>query len=79
MSAAMTSTTFAAKPPEILPPNIPIEEERKDDYNPQHYFPVKIGHFFHNNYRIITKLGYGGGSTVWLAEDINLYASFLRP
>lgn len=47
-----------------------IEEERKDDYDPRHFFPVNLGQVFCDTYRVVTKLGYGGSSTVWLAKDI---------
>lgn len=34
-------------------------------------YPVKIGDVLQNRYEIITKVGYGGCSTVWLARDLN--------
>lgn len=33
------------------------------------FYPVRIGELLHDRYRIITKLGFGGFSTVWLARD----------
>jgi len=53
-----------------MDPNIALEEERKDDYDPKHFYPVKLGEVFADAYQVITKLGYGGSSTVWLAKDV---------
>jgi serine/threonine-protein kinase SRPK3 len=49
-----------------------IEEETLPHYNPRHFFPVEPGKIFKERYETIAKLGYGGGSTVWLARDLNL-------
>jgi len=56
--------------PQLMDAEVPLEEERKDDYNPKHFYPVKLGEVFAEAYQVITKLGYGGSSTVWLAKDI---------
>jgi len=56
-----------------LAPDVPIEEERKATYNAQHFYPVKLGQVFDDTYQVITKLGYGGSSTVWLAKDVHRY------
>jgi serine/threonine-protein kinase SRPK3 len=47
----------------------PIEEQTLPRYHQKRYYPVKIGEVFNGQYRIITKLGYGAYSTVWLAQD----------
>ena len=47
----------------------PVEEETLPRYHQKRYYPVKIGDIFKNQYRVITKLGYGAYSTVWLARD----------
>ena len=47
-----------------------IEEERHPNYNPNSYFPTRLGQVLNDRYQIITKLGWGLGSTVWLAEDL---------
>ena len=65
--------SLASKQPELLPLDTLIEEECKDDYDPQHFFPVHLGQVFRDTYRVVTKVGYGGGSTVWLAKDIHRY------
>ncbi|KIM74474.1 hypothetical protein PILCRDRAFT_99152 [Piloderma croceum F 1598] len=41
-----------------MDPDVPLEEERKRDYDPKHFHSVKFG-----------ELGYGASSTVWLAKD----------
>ncbi|KAG6032239.1 hypothetical protein E4U41_007279 [Claviceps citrina] len=48
-----------------------ISEESLDRYCIGGYHPVKIGDSFnHGKYKIISKLGYGLYSTVWLALDL---------
>ncbi|PGH19338.1 CMGC/SRPK protein kinase [Polytolypa hystricis UAMH7299] len=46
-----------------------IEEQSLPRYHERHYYPVKIGEVFKDQYRVIAKLGYGAYSTVWLAWD----------
>jgi hypothetical protein len=52
-----------AIPASIAGFHIPVEEERKDDYDPKHFYP-ELGEVFDKAYQVITKLGYGGSSTV---------------
>ncbi|PGH14527.1 serine/threonine protein kinase [Helicocarpus griseus UAMH5409] len=47
----------------------PIEELLLPRYYERQYYPVKIGDVFKDQYRLISKLGYGAYSTVWLAWD----------
>ncbi|KAI9698963.1 MAG: hypothetical protein M1836_003152 [Candelina mexicana] len=54
----------------ILPSDQKIEEEAhgttlKDTYR---YYPVRIGDVIQKKYQVLGKLGYGLGSTVWLAN-----------
>jgi serine/threonine-protein kinase SRPK3 len=56
-----------------LPLDIPIEEERRKDYDPRHFYPVKLGEIFHDKYEVVVKVGFGGGSTVWLARNLQRY------
>jgi serine/threonine-protein kinase SRPK3 len=51
-----------------------IEEQKLPQFYQKKYYPVKIGDIFKQQYRIITKLGYGAYSTVWLARDEKLIA-----
>lgn len=53
--------------------NKAIEEQTLPFTHQKQYYPVKIGQIFNNRYRIITKLGYGAYSTVWLAWDERFY------
>ncbi|KAF4459651.1 kinase domain [Fusarium albosuccineum] len=50
--------------------NQPFEEERCRDYNPRHFYPARIGENLGGKYELISKLGWGSGSTVWLARPI---------
>lgn len=43
--------------------------EAIERYEPGGYYPVMIGDVLHNRYQIVDKLGFGGYSTVWLAQD----------
>ena len=47
-----------------------IEEETLPFYNPEKYYPVHIGEVFRLRYQVVTKLGYGVNSTVWLCRDL---------
>ena len=47
----------------------PIEEEKFNRGSQSHYYPVRIGDTLNNKYQIISKLGYGTSSTVWLVRD----------
>ncbi|KJX97122.1 protein kinase [Zymoseptoria brevis] len=50
-----------------MPP--PLEEQSLPRFHEKRYLPVSIGQLFNDRYRVITKLGYGAYSTVWLARD----------
>jgi serine/threonine-protein kinase SRPK3 len=47
-----------------------IEEEDVPSYIPEDYYPVYIGEVFNSRYQIVTKLGFGVNSTVWLCRDL---------
>lgn len=47
-----------------------IDEETIANYNPNYYFSAHPGQVLNGRYKTITKLGWGFGSTVWLAEDM---------
>ncbi|KAK2757610.1 hypothetical protein FQN54_004579 [Arachnomyces sp. PD_36] len=53
-----------------LNPTEKIEEEDLPFYNPEDYYPVHIGEVFQSRYQVVSKLGYGGSSTVWLCRDL---------
>jgi non-specific serine/threonine protein kinase len=70
------SSQFAPRiKPTILPREIPIEEETLPHYQPDQYYPVKIGDVFQSRYQVAGKLGYGAYSTSWLCHDIQFVRS----
>ncbi|KAH7342930.1 CMGC protein kinase [Rhexocercosporidium sp. MPI-PUGE-AT-0058] len=54
-----------------MPPD-PFEEELLPHYNAEHFYHIQTGKIFNDRYQTISKLGFGGGSTVWLARDLHL-------
>lgn len=48
----------------------PFEEERLPWYDPNQFYPVRIGEIFNSKYKVVGKLGYGAYSTVWLCRDV---------
>lgn len=50
----------------LLPQDQEIEEE---EYGLSRYYPVRIGDIIEDHYQIVGKLGFGLGSTVWLANE----------
>lgn len=46
--------------------------EKLEKYEPGGYHPIMIGDILHERYAIVDKLGFGGYSTVWLAQDTRL-------
>lgn len=55
---------------QILPADKPIEEEKYPGYRAEKFYPVQLGGIFQSRYKMITKLGFGGPSTVWLCRDL---------
>ncbi|KAG6003500.1 hypothetical protein E4U21_001991 [Claviceps maximensis] len=55
---------------EIIGDDFIMDEERLPDYNPKFFFPVELGAIYDDRYQTITKLGFGGCSTIWLARDL---------
>lgn len=55
---------------DILDPSEKFEEETLPDYLKERYYPVHIGEIFNSRYQVITKLGFGSSSTVWLCRDL---------
>ncbi|CAD0083647.1 unnamed protein product, partial [Aureobasidium vineae] len=54
----------------LLDPSVLVEEETLRDYKAERFFPVRIDQAFNDRYRVISKLGYGSASTVWLCRDL---------
>lgn len=48
----------------------PFEEETLKHYDPDNFYPVRIGDTYRERYTIVAKLGYGNESTVWLCRDL---------
>lgn len=56
----------------LFPADTPLEEETNPDYDPRRFYPARIGETI-QRYQILSKLGWGTGSTVWLAKDIGRF------
>lgn len=52
-----------------LPSDQKIEEEAHGSILKGRYYPVRIGDVVGEKYQVLGKLGYGVGSTVWLANE----------
>ena len=55
---------------EVLGSEYRLEEEIWSWYNPEEYYPVRIGEIFKDKYQVVGKLGFGSVSTVWLCRDL---------
>ncbi|XRM45840.1 hypothetical protein ABZX51_008914 [Aspergillus tubingensis] len=77
-SSLMRTVTSQGLPPRQFPtsgyvtldPLDKIEEETLPFYKPENYYPVFIGEVFGSRYQVVSKLGYGTSSTVWLCRDL---------
>lgn len=56
--------------PDQLPQSQLVEEEQTPYYHPDRFYPARLGQVLNGRYELATKLGYGSGSTVWLAHDL---------
>ena len=56
--------------PEIVSSVRPIEEETQPRYNPEAFYPAKLGEILNDRFKIVAKLGYGMTATVWLGKDL---------
>jgi len=45
-------------------------EEGRDSYRPGGFHPVYIGDIYTEKYKVLSKIGYGMYSTVWLVRDL---------
>lgn len=61
----------------VISESKPLEEEKSPYYDPERFYPARLGEVLNNRYQIATKLGYGTGSTVWLARDLFQLVVFL--
>ncbi|KAH7881847.1 kinase-like domain-containing protein [Phlebopus sp. FC_14] len=51
-----------------------LEEQIVPGYRPDIFFPIELGKTYHDRYHVLSKLGYGVESTVWLARDTSRWA-----
>ncbi|KAJ1324911.1 serine/threonine-protein kinase SRPK3 [Microdochium nivale] len=47
-----------------------VEEETLSWFDPQRWYPVRIGDVINSKYQVLVKLGFGSVSTVWLCRDL---------
>lgn len=62
--------TFAVSGFEPIDPSCKIEEETLSFYDPRMFYPVRLGEIFKERYQVVTKLGWGAHSTIWLCHDL---------
>ncbi|KEZ39044.1 hypothetical protein SAPIO_CDS10422 [Scedosporium apiospermum] len=55
---------------ERLPINERIEEEDVPNYKAERFYPVQLGNVFQSRYKVVSKLGFGTASTIWLCRDL---------
>src|ERR1700733_9300335 len=48
-----------------------VEEEKTPYYRRESFYQARLGEILNGRYQLATKLGYGSGSTVWLARDLH--------
>ncbi|KLJ08671.1 hypothetical protein EMPG_15875 [Blastomyces silverae] len=63
-------STAPQNPHRLLLHDVKLEEEELPAYNAVDFYPVKLGDVFDSRYRVIAKLGFGVGSSVWLCRDL---------
>ena len=57
----------------LLPADVSLEEEENSNYDFGRFYPARVEEVV-QRYQIVSKLGWGTGSTAWLAKDINRFA-----
>ena len=70
MSSMLPPRTFSDHAFRVLDPSEKVEEETLPYYLAERYYPVRIGEIFRSRYQVLTKLGYGSASTIWLCRDL---------
>ena len=61
---------------QLLSANTIIDEEGNPGYDPRRFYPARVGDTI-QKYRIVSKLGWGTGSTVWLVKDTSWFVQCL--
>jgi hypothetical protein len=50
--------------------HIESDEERVDRYGPDGLYPIQLYEMFQDGrYQVLNKIGFGGFSTIWVAQD----------
>lgn len=62
--------SFPSSGYDVVDRDQPVEEEAMPEYNPDHFYPVRLGEIFNGRFQTVAKLGYGSSSTIWLARDL---------
>jgi len=57
---------------EVYGDDILLEEETFSWFDPEKWYPVRLGEMIHSRYQVLVKLGFGSVSTVWLCRDLRL-------
>ncbi|KAK2759995.1 hypothetical protein FQN54_002731 [Arachnomyces sp. PD_36] len=68
-SSSPPTREFSRSFPELTEKR-PIEEEDIPSYRAEQFYPVHIGEIFDSRYQVVSKLGFGTSSTVWLCRDL---------
>jgi len=55
---------------EIIDKSQIVDEELLAHYKPSQFYPVNLCDVYESRYQVLSKLGYGSCSTVWLSRDI---------
>ena len=67
--AALTADTQQQS--DVVVTNLEDIEEGRDAYRPGGFHPVYIGDVYASKYEVMSKIGYGRYSTVWLVKDLS--------
>lgn len=65
--------------PEVLPADQLLDEEGFSWYDPDKWYPVRIGDIIKSKFQVLVKLGFGSVSTVWLCRDLECAPSPVPP
>ena len=61
-----------------IPVSEKVEEEKFEWYSPTRFYPARIGQVFESRYQVVSKVGYGTSSTVWLGRDL-VFVPIIEP
>ncbi|KAI0115653.1 kinase-like protein [Nemania sp. FL0031] len=69
-TSAIGARVFPSTGFKLIDPATKFEEETLPFYRKEEYYPMRIGQVLHDHYQVVSKLGFGTTSTVWLARDV---------